>query len=315
MTFTLPRDEVFAADIRSSLAEFPNKLTPTLRPSVSILAADPGKCLRSHLVEVSSRFGERDWRRTVRLGTLVEVLHAATLLHDDIIDRAAIRRGRPSAHTVVGHESAVLAGAALLAAAGQEAAELGTGVSRLFATTVADLAHGELLDVERAFDVGFESDSYIDVARHKTSALFRLSCVLGAGAAGVDEDTVLAVAGYGAGLGVAFQIADDCMDFRTEPGNKPLGTDHLLGLFGLPTLCALRSGADDLRELLMKPDLGLADLPAIRSIVLASGGLDQAMEVARTVYRDAVTSLGDLTGTAAGAALVATGEALWRQWM
>jgi heptaprenyl diphosphate synthase len=314
MTLTLPRDEVFAADVRSRLAELARAVTPTLRPSVLVLTTNPGKCLRSHLLEVCSRFGTPDRHRVVRLGTLVELLHIATLLHDDVIDRAATRRGQPAAHTVAGHELAVLAGTALLAVAGQEAAELGAGVSQLFGATAADLAHGELLDVERAFDVAFDADSYLDLVRHKTSALFRLACVLGAGEAGVDEDTVVAVAAFGAGLGAAFQIADDCLDLRAEPGDKPAGTDHLLGLFGLPTLCALRNGADDLRALLLKPDLAVTDLPAIRAAVLASGGIDDAMSVAAAVYRDAVTALGDLAGTAAGAALVATGEAVWQQW-
>jgi geranylgeranyl pyrophosphate synthase len=308
-------DLSFRQAVLDVLAGWVGDLPASLRPLVRPLVEHPGKCLRSHLVEVCGRFGTPERDRLVRLGALVELVHLASLLHDDVIDQAATRRGQPTAHTVAGGEMAVLAGMACFALAGQEAAELGSMVSGAVSATVAELSYGELLDVERAFDTTLAIADYLELVGRKTAALFRLCCVLGAAEAGVDGRRLESLAAFGRELGVTFQVLDDCLDLRTSSTDKPVGTDHLLGLFGLPTLCALGNGGSaELSTLLLSPALDLHDLPRVRSLIVAAGGVEAALRLARQRYNDAVTALGELGGSGPSIALLRTGEAVWRPW-
>lgn len=144
------------------------------------------------LLRACAGFGDPDPARLARLGAMVELLHLASLLHDDVIDRADTRRGGPAAHVVVGSELATLAGLACFALAGTEAADLGGGLDRLVSRTVAGLSYGELLDVERAFDTGLALSDYLELVERKTGELFRLSCLLGAAEAQAEPETVRA---------------------------------------------------------------------------------------------------------------------------
>ena len=230
----------FAGEVTGRLRALAGGLSEALEPPVSALAGRPGKCFRAMLLcacaglagearDRSSWPGRRD--RLVRLGALVELLHLASLLHDDVVDRATTRRGGPAAHTVVGQERAVLAGLACFTLAGMEAASIGGGLDQIVGAAVAGLACGEVLDVERAFDTGMSVDDYLELAERKTGDLFRLSCLLGAAESGAGEAVTDALAKFGADLGVAFQVLDDCLDLRADPTDKPAGTD-LLGKDG-----------------------------------------------------------------------------------
>ena len=237
---SLPPELTGLADqVAGRLRTLAEGLPAPLRSPVIELAARPAKRLRSMLLGACARAGTPDPELVARLGALVELLHLASLLHDDVVDRAATRRGGPAAHTVVGPERAVLAGLACFALAGTEAASLGNGLDRLVSNAVTGLAYGELLDVERAFDTALSLPDYVELTERKTGDLFRLSCLLGAAAAGAGPDTASAVAEFGAGFGAAFQILDDCLDFQADHEGKPTGTDHMMGLFGAPTLYAL----------------------------------------------------------------------------
>lgn len=266
-----------------------------LRAPVRDLAGRPGKSLRPMLVGACGRLGTPDPGRLVRLGAVVELLHLASLLHDDILDQAATRRGGPAAHTVVGRELAALAGLACFALVGSEAADLGSAVSRLVGQTVAALSYGEILDLERAFDTTLPVSAYLELAERKTGELFRLSCLLGAVEAQVPHDVARALVRFGQHLGTAFQVLDDCLDLRTSAGGKPSGTDHMLGLFGAPTLCALaRDGRGELAGLLLSPDYSITRMPEARALVTAHGGLSAAWGLARRRHRHALAALGDL---------------------
>jgi len=312
---TLPNspEEQYLINVHEHLHELISSLTPRLRISAYNLVSNPGKYFRSHLLEICSRFGSPNRRRIVKLGALVELLHLASLLHDDVIDRAASRRNRPAAHVLAGHEIAVLTGAACMALVGQEAATMGDGIAQAVSATAAELAYGELLDIERAFDFTISVEDYTELARRKTGALFQLACVLGAGEASGARATFSRLSLFGQELGVAFQISDDCLDLWSNVSDKPMGTDHLLGLFGLPTLCALHGGESELKERLMSPDLGINDLAVIRDLVAAAGGVEKASAIARLHFNEALHSLGPLRETLAGAALVAASEKAWQR--
>ncbi|GAA1851547.1 polyprenyl synthetase family protein [Actinomadura bangladeshensis] len=283
--------------VTGRLAELARSLPPAVRPSALGLVRRPGKRLRSTLLAACAGFGDPDPDRLVRLGAVVELLHMASLLHDDVIDRAATRRGAPAAHTVIGAEAASLAGLACFALAGTEAAVLGDGVSRVVADTAAALAAGEMLDVERAFDVELSVADYLELVQRKTGDLFRLTCLLGAAEADVPAEDAERLARVGTAHGAAFQILDDCLDFDPAAGaaGKPTGNDHLLGLFGAPIVLALPQDATgDLAPLLLRPALDAADLARIRALVVGLGGLAAAKDTARDLHRQAMDALAEL---------------------
>jgi geranylgeranyl pyrophosphate synthase len=169
-----------------------------------------------------------------------------------------------------------------------------------------------MLDTERAFDIALPMTDYLDLIRHKTGDLFRLACLLGAAEAGSCASVAAALADFGAAFGLAFQILDDCLDLEPQGSGKPGGTDHVLGLFGAPTLHALRADADgELAALLLSPGFSERDLPAVRELVRARGGPDAAVALARK-HHDAAVSCLDGLPEVPRAGLLAVAESAWQ---
>lgn len=287
------------------------ELTVGLPAPVRALTDRRGKFVRSTLVRVCAMVGEPDPGRLVRLGALVELVHLASLVHDDVVDRADRRRGGPSAHLVMGEEQAMLAGLSCFAIAGKEAADLGGGLDVAVSRTVAALAYGEILDVERAFDTTLALPDYVELIERKTGDLFHLCCALGATEGGADEDVVRTLGRFGVDFGVAFQILDDCLDFDAVSSGKPIGTDHVLGLFGAPTLYALSedpTGA--LAEILLDPSFHTGRMPEVHDLVVARGGLTAAARLADECRDRALRRLDGLDIAVRTALLDAT-SAIW----
>ena len=171
--------------------------------------------------------------------------------------------------------------ALLRALAGLEAAELGSTCSVLTSRAVADLARGQMLDVERAFDVEMSAEDYLAVVEGKTAPLFRLSCELGAVQGGCPVGVRRALAEFGTQLGVAFQILDDCLDLETVDTGKPVGRDLALGLFGAPILCALQAADDhQLAGLLLSPTLETTEMADVVELVERQDGIATARRLA-----------------------------------
>lgn len=304
----------FRADVAARVRALAGGLPAALGSPVADLASRPGKSLRPMLVAGCGRLGGPDPGRLIRLGAIVELLHLATLLHDDILDQAATRRGGPAAYRVVGRELATLAGLACFALAGSESADLGGDVSALVGQSVATLAYGEILDLERAFDTTLPVPAYLELTERKTGDLFRLSCLLGAAAAGAPAGLADALARFGRHLGIAFQILDDCLDLAATAAGKPAGTDHVLGLFGAPTLYALsHDTTGELRELLLSPDFGVTQMPTARALIASLGGLRAARRLARTEYSRALAALGDVPPGPGPELLSQVASLAWRE--
>jgi len=282
----------FAEQVSERIRLLTRSLGPELEAVVSGLVERPGKRLRSRLVAHCASLGDPDPHEAVQAGAVVELLQVASLLHDDVVDQAETRRFAPSAHVAHGVEAALLGGVACFALAGQEAAELGAAANAVTSRAVADLSRGEMLDVERAFDVELSAADYLAVVEGKTAPLFRLSCQLGAVLGGCETDVHRAVAGYGADLGVAFQVLDDCLDIEAAGTGKPAGRDMALGLFGAPVLCALQAAGDrELASLLLSSDFGGDDMRRVGELVERHGGLAAARALAATRLDRALDAL------------------------
>jgi heptaprenyl diphosphate synthase len=271
----------FAEQVSERIRSLTRTLGPELEAVVAGLVERPGKRLRSQLVAHCASLGVPSPHEVVRAGAVVELLQVASLLHDDVVDQAETRRFAPAAHVSHGVEAALLGGVACFALAGLEAAELGAATNAVASRAVADLSRGEMLDVERAFDVGLSTEDYLAVVEGKTAPLFRLSCQLGAVLGGCETEVRRAVAAYGADLGVAFQVLDDCLDIEAAGTGKPAGRDMALGLFGAPVLCALQAADDrELAGLLLSPDFDGGDMRRVGELVERHGGITTARALA-----------------------------------
>lgn len=302
---TAARQAPFDHAVTSRLASLTASLPGSLRPAVTDLVQRPGKRLRSTMLAACAQYGTAEPGRLARVGALVELLHIASLLHDDVVDRAETRRGRPAAQLAMGPELALLAGLACVGVVGTEAAELGAGASLAVGRIVANLSYGQMLDVERAFDTTLAVSDYVEMIARKTADLFRLCCVLGAAEARLDPDEAQRLASFGTEIGLAFQVLDDCLDLEPTDAGKPAGTDHLLGLFGAPTLFALHNDSSgDLRELLLDPGLRAADLQRIQALVAALDGLAAARRLAGHHWQRAITTLDGMANQTGRAALL-----------
>ena len=272
----------FADRVSERIRSLTRSLGPELEPVVAGLVERPGKRLRSQLVAHCAAIGEVHPEKVVRAGAVVELLQVASLLHDDVVDQAETRRHAPSAHVSHGVESALLGGVACFALAGLEAAELSGPANQVTSRAVADLSRGEMLDVERAFDVELSAADYLAVVEGKTAPLFRVSCELGAVVGYLPTEAGRAVAAFGGDLGVAFQVLDDCLDIEAAGTGKPAGRDMALGLFGAPVLCALQAAGDDreLAGLLLDPDFDGGDMSRVCELVERHDGIATARALA-----------------------------------
>lgn len=180
--------------------------------------------------------------RVIDAAVAVELVHLASLYHDDVLDSAAQRRGRPSANARWGNHTAVLGGDVLLSHAYRVAADLGPAALRRLCQTLADLCSGQIAESETQFDHGRGIHQYDASIRGKTAALLATSCWLGAATADGTAAAVEALGRYGTELGVAFQIADDVLDLygHGHQFGKPAGNDLREGVFTLPVLMTLR---------------------------------------------------------------------------
>lgn len=224
------------------------------------------------MLVLSARMGEPDYGHLLKASTAIEVLHTATLIHDDIVDRAESRRGLPSTVARYGRDSAVATGDYLFAESFHDLAEIGDPrLVRAFAEAAEGLAAGEL-EQYRANGATVEVEAYLEHIRKKTAGLFKAACVAGGSLGGLSLRQIDALANYGQALGIAFQMSDDVMDLIGKPGlmGKGIGTDLAEGTVTLPVIFALREGdAPVIREVLSTlnptPELLEAGIEAVLS--------------------------------------------------
>src|SRR5918912_2647878 len=212
-------------------------------PTLEALTAG-GKRLRPILLVLSAEMGEPEWEVLLAASVAVEILHTATLIHDDVVDKAESRRGKPTTVTAHGRETAVATGDYLLAEAFYGLAEIGNPrLVRVFAEAATGMSAGEL-EQYRSSGTPVGVEAYVDHIRMKTAGLFRAACVAGGALGGLSLRQIDALATYGQALGLAFQVSDDVMDLVGEPGlmGKSIGTDLAEGTVTLPVIFALEKG-------------------------------------------------------------------------
>jgi octaprenyl-diphosphate synthase len=218
----------------------PVRLIPEL---ASHLIASGGKRLRPLVTLAASRLCGYDGPHHIKLAAAVEFIHTATLLHDDVIDESALRRGQATANIVWGNQASVLVGDFLFSRAFQLMVETGSPeVLRILSTASAVIAEGEVLQLQTAHNLATDETAYMSVIASKTAALFAAAAEVGAVIAGRPADEREALRSYGADLGIAYQLVDDVLDYtgRRSSLGKNTGDDFREGKITLPVVLAHR---------------------------------------------------------------------------
>jgi geranylgeranyl pyrophosphate synthase len=241
-----------------------------------------GKRLRPLLTLLSSRRDAELSEPVLRAAASVELLHMATLVHDDVLDHAALRRGRPTVVEAYGAATAVSVGNYLLAQAFVELAGSGSPAAvDVLSGTAVQLSQGELLQRAAAYKVTTSVAEYEERCERKTADLFAGACSLGALLSGVAPHTGASLAVYGRLLGLAFQVFDDILDVSGEQDRtgKQLGVDVRDGVVTLPLIFALEE-RPELAGLLARPTLDEHEVDAVLAAVRASAAVERARAVA-----------------------------------
>lgn len=259
-----------------------------LRPTTTLLAA-------------GAAGGINDRART--LAAVIEFIHTATLLHDDVVDHTDLRRGRVTANAQWSNSAAVLSGDFLYSRAFQMMVDVGElEVMRVMADTTNAIAEGEVLQLLNARNPDVDEARYFRVIELKTAVLFRAACQLGAIAAGADAATQSALAEYGLQLGIAYQLADDVLDFEGDPqeSGKAVGNDLIEGKPTLPLIQVLKLGdtktVDRLRQVLRSGEIADLDatLAEVRKAIESTGAIPYTRALAERHAASAKASVGGL---------------------
>ena len=234
--------EAFLAAVASQLSEQVQTFHPEIVPFARYALTNQGKQLRPAVVALSARASGHLNENLVTVAVIIEMVHLATLVHDDVMDEASIRRQRPTVAANWGNHVSVLLGDCLFAHALKLAANFPTPeVCRAVSSATKTVCSGEILQTLRRGKIPFSRADYFKVLEMKTAELFALSCDLGARMSGASAAERLALRTYGLRLGTAYQIYDDCVDlFGSEAAaGKSLGTDLAGGKLTLPVIVAL----------------------------------------------------------------------------
>ena len=282
---------------------------PLLGDTLAHVFETGGKRIRPALVLLSGRLGAYPREELLTLATSIEAVHTATLVHDDTIDAALTRRGLKTVSAVWDSKVAILLGDYLFAQSAELAARLGTvRIMTLLSQTVMDMSSGELRQYAATRSRTVDQDDYFARIRGKTASLFAMCCEGGAIVSGQDDEQVGALRAYGMNLGLAFQIADDVLDFTSddETLGKPAGNDLRQGTITLPViLLAERLEAGS--HLLTDIRSGMHHDRVVAAVV-ESHALDAARDVARMHARLAVEALSGFPPGEAKDALVHLAE-------
>jgi heptaprenyl diphosphate synthase len=280
-------DAHLEAEIRARLDLVEEALEKAVRADSELLGETAayllhagGKRFRPMLVLLAGHFGDPTDPRLIPGSVSIELVHLATLYHDDVIDEADSRRGIPSVNARWDNTVAILTGDYLFARASEIAADLGPDACRLLARTIATLCDGQIREVDSSGKVRQTQANYMEIIRRKTGSLIATSCRVGGMLSDTAEEHLDVLEAFGESLGVAFQLSDDIMDItasQLELGKEP-GVDLREGVYTLPVLHALSEG-DDREELARLLEQGAPDgerLDRALEIVRSEGNLDAA---------------------------------------
>lgn len=286
------------AKVNASLTEMAERKHPFLAQLLDHTFSTPGKNIRPAITLLASNFYQHDERITEKMATGVELLHIASLIHDDTVDGSALRRGKMTISSLWGPKAAVLAGDYIFAASATLVCDTGNiRVIRRFAETIMELSSGELQEMAETYNPHQSMDGYLERIYNKTASLFTTAAESGAVLSGAPEACSEALRSYGHNLGMAFQVVDDILDFdgNEEEIGKPIGSDLANGVVTLPTLVAMKqkSCCDAVQQALAHPNDEYL-MREVVGIIQDDAVLEESYAFANAFCEKALENLGSL---------------------
>ena len=262
----------------------------------------PGKQLRPTItIAVSKLWNKETDEKIIMMATAVELLHIATLVHDDTIDFADTRRGRSTASKVWGPHVAVLVGDYLFATSAEYVCKTESiKIIKQFASTIADLANGELIEIENSWNPYLSIDSYLDIIYKKTASLFSTCTMSGAILGQAKEKDVQKLYEFGMNLGFGFQIFDDILDFEGAKNTlgKPTGSDLKNGILTLPSILAREKNKNIKQEIITffknKSNDKSEILDNLLEMVSSSGSIEESKKIGEDYINKALENLSSI---------------------
>ena len=262
----------------------------------------PGKQLRPTItIAVSKLWNNETDEKIIMMATAVELLHIATLVHDDTIDFADTRRGRSTASKVWGPHVAVLVGDYLFATSAEYVCKTESiKIIKQFASTIADLANGELIEIENSWNPYLSIDSYFDIIHKKTASLFSTCTMSGAILGQAKEKDVQKLYEFGMNLGLGFQIFDDILDFEGAKNTlgKPTGSDLKNGILTLPSILAREKNKNIKQEIITffknKSNDKSEILDNLLEMVSSSGSIEESKKIGEDYINKALENLSSI---------------------
>ena len=263
-----------------------------------------GKRLRPLLMILCARMSGYNQDNLIHFSTMFEYLHVATLLHDDVIDEADMRRGKKAAHLVFGAAETVLTGDYLLAKSLSIAGETGKmAIIQLAAQITSEMAQGELLQMKNQRNPNLSQDDYLKIVNSKTAVLMQAACESGAILADAPQNIISSLSNYGKNMGIAFQIADDILDYTADSKilGKKVGADLREGKLTLPIIHAIQKASDNERafieNLIQDVHFSHSDFEKLIDILEQLGSISFCLDQAHSYAEKARKSLMEIPQT------------------
>jgi octaprenyl-diphosphate synthase len=257
-----------------------------------------GKRMRPMLVLLSAKACGVKSDQHINMAAVIEFIHTATLLHDDVVDMSTLRRGRPTVNAQWNNPSSVLVGDFIYSRAFQVLVNIGDmRIMEIMANTTNKIAEGEVLQLISKSNPNSTEELYLQVIKNKTAILFEAAAMSGAMLSGADENKINALAEYGLQLGLAFQLIDDALDYMGDAQElgKNVGDDLAEGKSTLPLIYTMANGTaadrDLIQQSLRAESLAPQQLQEVIALVKSSGALDYTKELASTKTAAAVKAL------------------------
>ncbi len=272
-----------------------------------------GKRLRPVLLLLSARAFDYQGYHHIPLAAVVEFIHTATLLHDDVVDASDLRRGKETANAIWGNEASVLVGDFLYSRAFQMMVEVGSmQVMDILAGATNVIAEGEVMQLMNCNEPNTTEETYLEVIRYKTAKLFEAASKLGAVISGRSEDEIEAMSRYGMHLGTAFQLVDDVLDYSASSDQigKNIGDDLAEGKPTLPLIYVMRHGSSSQVEIVRDAIErgGRENINQIIEAVVSTGALDYTYKAAQVEAEKAISFLEILPDSPYKQALISVAE-------
>lgn len=296
----------FHAAVKSDFAEVNQMILDQLHSDVGLvenighyLIEAGGKRLRPLLVLLVANALNYRGKHHIDLAAIIEFIHTATLLHDDVVDVSSLRRGRPTANAQWGNAPSVLVGDFLYSRSFQMMVALGNmDIMAILSEATNRISEGEVQQLVNAKDPSISEENYFNVINKKTAVLFAAACEVAAVIADADSATREAMKAYGSHVGIAFQLVDDALDYSgtAESLGKNVGDDLAEGKPTLPLIHAMKTGTPEQAEIIANAirNQDASQLNDILTIVQSTGGMDYTLNAARDQVNLALATLTDL---------------------